>query len=365
MSGPLAIFSHEVVRGGAGTSYVATVKAAPSGAESPHSVVVVVAFFCQDAAQLAANPYAAIPGEDTMASFCRNCGSPLADGQGFCSKCGTRTGNAPANAAAPPAPPPVAAAPPVAAPVYSTPPVQAAPIAAAPPAAGMSTLAKILIGLVVVFVAFGVVAVAALMYIGHRVHEKVTEYGLTRPESEQRASNAEMRHIDGCALLPKSAVGAAVHMDVVRAENESGDAPGCAYSVTGDPADVTAKHIGAMHKSEMDQQQRDLVEGFAKGIFKSGNTDGNSAHPGEAVVLAYSIDNNAAVFQMKLNRGTLGRLGPVGLQSIPDLGDEAFDAYGAMIFVRKGDKLVRIIYTSCPCTTADVVLLAREIVAGL
>ena len=229
----------------------------------------------------------------------------------------------------------------------------------------MSTLAKILIGLVVLFVAFGVVAVAALMYIGHRVHEKATEMGLTRSESEQRASNAELRHIDGCALLSKSAVAAAVHMDVVRAENESGNDPGCAYSVAGDPADVTAKHIGAMHKGEMNQQQQDMVQDFAKGVFKSGNTNGNSGHPGEAVVLAYSIDNNAAVFQMKLNRGTLGRLGPVGLQSVPDLGDEAFDAYGAMLFVRKGDKLVRIIYTSCPCSTADVIVLARTIVAGL
>jgi hypothetical protein len=296
-----------------------------------------------------------------MAGFCRNCGSPLADGQGFCSKCGTRTGNAPANAAAPPAAAPPAAPPPV----YATPPVQAAPVAPPPRPAGMSTLAKILIALAIAIVAFGAVAIVAAVYIGHRVHEKVTEMGLNRSDEDRRVSDAEMRRIDACALLPKSAVASAVHMDIVRAENESSSDAGCAYSVSGDPADVTAKHLTAMHKGEMDQKQQDMVQDFAKGVFKSGNTSGNSTHPGEAVVLAYSIDNNAAQLQMKLNRATFRQMSPVGLQAIPDLGDEAFDAYGAMLFVRKGDKLVRIMYTGCPCALADLLPLARTIVAGL
>jgi hypothetical protein len=229
----------------------------------------------------------------------------------------------------------------------------------------MSTLAKILIAVVLIFVAFGAVAVVGLMYIGHRVHEKATELGLNRPEGEQRASNEELRRIDGCALLPKSAVSAAVHMDVVRAENTGGSDPGCTYSVAGDPADLTAKHITAMHKHEIDQKEQNNVQDFAKNIFKSGGTNGPSEHPGEAPVIAYSIDNNAAELQMRLNKATLGRLGPVGLVAIPGLGDEAFDAYGAMLFVRKGDKLVRIIYTGCPCAQEDVLPLARTIAAGL
>jgi zinc-ribbon domain len=334
-----------------------------SGAEAPHSMLAEVGLFCHDAAQIRGCPISALTQGENMAAFCRNCGSPLADGQGFCAKCGTRTSNAPANAAT--APPAAAAQPPAAPPVYATPPIQAAPVAPAPRPGGMSTLAKILIALVIIFVVFGAVAVAGLMYIGHRVHQKATELGLSRSDDEQRVSNAELRRIDGCALLPKSAVGAAVHMDIVRAEHGSDDAPGCAYSVAGDPADVTAKHIGAMHKGELNQQQQDMVQEFAKGVFKSGNTNGNSEHPGEAVVLAYSIDNNAAQLQMRLNRGALGHIGPVGLQSIPDLGDEAFDAYGAMMFVRKGDKLVRIMYKSCPCAAADVLPMARTIVAGL
>jgi zinc-ribbon domain len=295
-----------------------------------------------------------------MAGFCRNCGSPLADGQGFCTKCGTRTGDAPANAAPAAAPVP----PPAAPPVYATPPIQAAPVAAAPRPAGMSPLVKILIAVVIIFVAFGALASVALIYIGHRVHQKATELGLNRSDEEREASNAELRRIDGCALLPKSAVSAAVHLDVVRAEN-NGSEPGCAYSVAGDAADLTAKHLGALHKGEMNQQQQNTVQDFAKGILKNGNTQTASEHPGEAPVLAYSIDNNAAQLQMRLSRATLGQMGPIGLKPIPGLGDEAFDAYGAMLFVRKGDKLVRIIYTSCPCGPDDVVVLARTIVAGL
>jgi hypothetical protein len=232
----------------------------------------------------------------------------------------------------------------------------------------MSPLVKILIGLVILFVVFGAFAAAAMIYIGHRVHQKATELGLTRSDDERRVSDAELRRIDGCALLPKSMVSAAVKMDVVRAENPSGGDPGCVYDVAGDAADLTAKHITAMHKGEMSQQQQDMMQNFAKGVFKSGDSSqsaGPSEHPGEAPVLTYSIDNNAAQLQMRLNKGALGRIGPVGLQAVPDLGDEAFDAYGAMLFVRKGDKLVRIMYSGCPCALADVLPLAKRIADGL
>ena len=228
----------------------------------------------------------------------------------------------------------------------------------------MSPIVKILIAIVIIFVAFGAFASIALFYFGNRVLEKATEFVINRPDGEQRESDAQLRRIDGCKLLPKAAVSAAVHMDVVRAENSGGD-PGCAYSVAGDPADMTAKHITALHKNEIGQQQQNNVQDFAKSIFKSGNAGSASDHPGEAPVLAFSVDNNAAQLQMKLNRAALGRLGPVGLVAIPGLGDEAFDAYGAMLFVRKGDKLVRIIYTGCPCAQEDVLPLAQTIVAGL
>jgi hypothetical protein len=299
-----------------------------------------------------------------MAGFCRNCGTALGDGQGFCVKCGTRVGDASQPSGVPPAAAPPAAAgvppPAVAVPAAAYVPPQAAP----PTSSGMSPLVKILIGVVIVFGAF---AAAGVLYIGHRVHEKAAELGLTRTPEQRRASREELRRIDGCSLLSKADVAQAVKMDIVRVESTTGD-PGCTYSVSGDPADMTAKHVSALHKNEMNKAQQDQVENFGKTIFHSTNSGSDSAggeHPGEAPVFSFSVYNNAPELQMRLNKATLGAMGPAITPSIPNLGDEAFDAAGAMIFIRKGDKVIRIMYMTCPCGLEDVLPLARKIADGL
>ena len=59
----------------------------------------------------------------------------------------------------------------------------------------MSPLAKILIGVVIVFVVFGAFAAAAVIYIGHRVHEKAAEMELiVLPNSAEQA-------VRSCAAL--------------------------------------------------------------------------------------------------------------------------------------------------------------------
>jgi hypothetical protein len=298
-----------------------------------------------------------------MAGFCRNCGTALGDGQAFCVKCGTRVGDvAQATGTAPTSPgaaPPVAAVPPAA---YS------APAQVPPPASsGASALVKILIGVVIVFVVFGALAAGAMIYIGHRVHQKAQEMGLTRSSEEMRESNAALRRIDGCALLSKADVGQAVKMEIVRAEAQSGDAPGCTYSVSGDPGELTAKHLASLQRNRMSKADQETMENFSKTVFHGTAATPASAgdHPGEAAVFSYSIDNNAAQLQMRLNKAALGGLGPEITPAIPNLGDEAFDAAGAMLFVRKGDKVVRIMYMTCPCGLDDVLPLARKIVDGL
>lgn len=294
-----------------------------------------------------------------MAGFCRNCGSPLADGQGFCVKCGTRVGDVSQPAAEAPAPPPLTQGNPVA---YS------APTQTAPPAkSGSSALVKILIAVVLIFVVFGAIAFGAILYIGHRVHEKAQELGLTNSPEERRASREALRRIDGCSLLSKADVSQAVKMDVVRAESPGGDTPGCTYSVMGDAADLTSKHLTALHRGELNKSQQDMVENFGKSILHGSNSEssgGSSEHPGEAPVFAFSIDTNAQL-QMRLSKATLGNLPGGGGATISDLGDEAFDAAGAMLFVRKGDKIVRIMYMTCPCNRDDILPLARTIVGNL
>jgi uncharacterized Zn finger protein (UPF0148 family) len=306
-----------------------------------------------------------------MAAFCRNCGSPLTDGQAFCVTCGTRVGDVAQSAAAPPvAQPPAppsfrATAPP---PSQANPTAYSASAQLVPPAkTGMSPLVKILIAVVMIFVVFGVFAAAAMMYVGHRIHQKAQEYGLARSPEEMSESRAELRRIDGCSLLSKADVSQAVKMDVVRAESDRSDTPGCAYSVSGDAADLTAKHITAMHKGELNKLQQENVENFGKTIFHGTDAASslNNEHPGEAPVFSFSIDNTAAQLQMRLNKATLGRMGPAITPGIPNLGDEAFDAAGAMLFIRKGDKVVRIMYMTCPCSLEDILPLARKIVDGI
>jgi hypothetical protein len=301
-----------------------------------------------------------------MAGFCRNCGTPLGDGEAFCKKCGTPVAGAPTRAAAGvPVPPPPAVVVPAAPAVYV--PGAAVPVASAPTKSG-STLLKILLAVVVIFLLFGAVAIASLMYVGYRVKQKANEMGLHVPsDREQARQAAEMKSLDACSLLSKAEVSAAIGMEVVRAESDTGDMPGCTYSVMGDQADLTAKHVAQMHKGELNKQQQDMVENFGKTVFQSAQNEPGRApnpHPGEAPVLAFSVDASNAEFQLKLTRGTFGRIGP-GTVMIPNLGDDNFDAYGAMLLVRKGDKLVRVMYMTCPCGTAEVVPLIRKVVAKL
>ena len=61
---------------------------------------------------------------------------------------------------------------------------------------------------------------------------------------------------------------------------------------------------------------------------------------------------------MRLNAKVLGRLGP-GQKAIPDIGDQAMDESSAMMMVRKGDKLIRIMYSTCPCSVEAIKPLAK------
>ena len=46
---------------------------------------------------------------------------------------------------------------------------------------------------------------------------------------------------------------------------------------------------------------------------------------------------------------------------IPGIGDQALDESGAMMMVRKGDKLIRIMYSTCPCSVEAIKPLAKTL----
>jgi zinc-ribbon domain len=303
-----------------------------------------------------------------MAGFCRNCGSPLDDTQAFCAKCGTPISGSPVRppASSVPTVTPAAPRPPAAAPSQPRPAVPApAPqaVAAAPVKSG-NTLVKVLLIFLVVIFLFGAIGVAGIWYVAHRVKEKVHEIGLDQISTDTPHGPA-LGGADPCSLLSKAVVSQAVNVEVVRAERSEGSDVGCEYSVMGNYVDNIAKHTSLLHKADTNEQTRQMMETFAKAVGHSNDSQQSAPrHAGEAPIFVFSVDNNNAAAQMSISRATLGRIGP-SLTPLSNIGDDAFDIANGMIFVRKGDKLLRIIYLSCPCTTDDVVPLARKIAANM
>lgn len=132
----------------------------------------------------------------------------------------------------------------------------------------------------------------------------------------------------------------------------------------GTSADMTARHATAMAGAKgADPKAQQQLQGLASGLL----TALQSEHPGDkpdkdgkVPVFSFSIDTNSADTQMALSEKVLGNLGPREAP-IEGIGDHAFDAAGSMMMVRKGDKLIRIMYTMCPCNVEAVKPLAKKL----
>ncbi len=173
---------------------------------------------------------------------------------------------------------------------------------------------------------------------------------------------------DLCKIVGSAAVGAALHTTIVRAEAPESD-PGCEYSIKDTPGNSTTNHAiamgGAMGGAPMDPAAAKALSAFGNAVLAGGSAkEAKSArHPGEVPALVFNVSTGNAREEMKTNRDMMGRMSPV--TPVPNLGDEAFETSNSMLFVRKGDKFVRFIYTQCNCASQDVIALARQIVAGL
>jgi hypothetical protein len=306
-----------------------------------------------------------------MAGFCRNCGRPLADGQAFCSGCGTPASGPPVRSSAAP-PPPASGTPPAPSPLppQYRPPAQApaaVPQAGAPAKSGNTVLNVLLVFAVVIFL-FGAIGVVGIWFVAHKAKQKLHEIGFDDLSSEANAARGPvLAGIDPCSLLSKADVGQAANVEVIRAEPIEGSEPGCVYNVQGDISDLVAKHTSLMHKEGTTEAQRQQFESFAKGFFQGMNkqqTGSPSKHPGEASVFIFIVSNAAAKAQMNISRMALGRMGG-GVVTMQGLGDDALDIGGAMMLVRKDDKLIRIMYMMCPCNTDDVTPLVKKLLAGM
>ncbi len=257
-----------------------------------------------------------------------------------------------------------------------------------------SPLTKILIGVAVVVVTFGALAAGGVYYVVYRVKQKVHEvaHDVTRnvpgmgSDADSGSSSGDNSILgsiskmasgsnsdsgssgsnggiggDPCRFLSKEEVGRAIGVEIVA--TESGDA-GCSYLAHGNSGDMTAKHMAAMAGTRgADAKSQQMVQSLAGGLFKSFQSEGHDTgmdKNGNVPVFIFSVDSTSAETQMRLNAKVLGMLGP-GQQGIPGIGDQAMDESGAMLMVRKGDKLIRIMYSTCPCTLEAIKPLAKTL----
>lgn len=305
-----------------------------------------------------------------MSSFCRYCGAPLDEASRFCGKCGASTGSQQQPAQGSQQQQPVA--------IGSPTPAAPAP-AATTPKKGLSTGAKLGIAAIVIVLVCVGAAVASIFYAAHRVSQKFHEMkaeiaGETNTGSAATSTSAGSSESgstgDPCRYLGKQDVGAAIGIEIVKAQ---ADGTSCSYLAKGSAGDMAAKHASAIVGAKGgDQNVQRITEQFGKTIFNSMPQDKQDATgdgSGNVAVLAIDIsDSPNATAEMKLNENVLKI--PGGQSANPtsedlDIGDQAFVSSDSLIMFRKGKKLVRMMYTTCPCGTKDVIPLAKKLADSL
>lgn len=321
-----------------------------------------------------------------MANFCNKCGAP-SDGGAFCGRCGADMRKAPS----PAQPQPVQAVSP--APVQPAfqnvqvpqAPVQPQPFAQGAPVKG-SPVVKIVIGVVAFLFVGAALAIGGVYYVVYRVKQKVQEVktevlgdtasgsnaangsstgsnsgSSSGPSNGSTGASSGSSATDGCHLLSKEEVGHALGLEIVATEPTEG---GCSYLAVGTSADFTAKHATSMPGlNGADAKTKQTLQGIAGGMFKALQSEHPNDQPdkdGKVPVMSFSIDTNSAETQMELNEKVLGGLGPREAP-IEGIGDHAFDAAGSMMMIRKGNKLVRIMYSMCPCGVDAIKPLAKKL----
>ncbi len=341
-----------------------------------------------------------------MAKFCDKCGTQLPDSSSFCLSCGAPSAAKPpaAQPPAPPAapasyppaptpadfqpvqtppayqPPPQAYTPPPQAPPsqpqqwsaptppqqpqWSAPPSQPAPIAqVAQTTKSSNTLLKVVLVIVVILGLGAVAVVGGLWYVGHKVVNRVkdaaAQAGINTDEIGQKGHAITG---DACRFLSKADVGDAIGVPITEIKSSP---EGCSYLAQGTMTDMTSKHVAAMlGQRGVDKKSQDMAQQFA-GIVGSSQPKApgeDSDANGNAVVFGFTLDSNSAKTQMDLNHKILGAFGSAGGSStITGIGDEAFVSADGMMFVRKGETLIRFMYTSCPCSTEQIKPLAKKL----
>jgi hypothetical protein len=194
----------------------------------------------------------------------------------------------------------------------------------------------------------------------HRVKNKLNAIVT---ETQQEQANVKPLTMPICTLLSGDEVSAAIGVPIVSAEarvSTGGNAENvCVYTAKGTPDEMTSKHMDATIKqggATADQEK--TIQQFTNMLKpkKDANqpVDPNATTP----VLMMDVDAEDARIAMKMLKGLLGS--QPGQQRI-SIGDEAFDAQGSMLMVKKNGHLIRFTYMMCPCSTDAIKPLAKKV----
>jgi hypothetical protein len=289
-----------------------------------------------------------------MASFCRNCGSPLGVNNAFCPQCGTQANQSPGQ------PPPPA-------------------MAAAPRAKGSSTALKIVVILLCVLFVGGAAVVGGMIYLAHRVKqavvEKAAEQGvdlgsITSPLP--RSGTANVRIPKPCEVLSKADVSQLIGEPIERTEIQDVTClyygpPGLSAKLAEEQASGTFKRAqspGAhVNGTEVANSVDQLVNSLAAQA-------GQAANGGELPLLMLGIagDGRAQMTALSATKAIFGGIGQAadakGMgfgADIPGLGDKAIRVPKLGLNVLKGEIIIRVIPGPFPNSDEKTVAVARAV----
>lgn len=287
-----------------------------------------------------------------MASFCGSCGFPLGASVAFCSRCGARQASAPTAPAAPPA-------------------AASNPVAPAP-AKGSSGL-KILLVVLGCFVVAGVLAIGAVLYIGHRVKQAVVEkaatYGVDlKSVGSASTSSGSGRTTFSCDQLSKDTVASLIGEPIERMVKDGSSCtyygpPGLSMRLAKANTESTFQEIQKPGSKAGGAAVADAVTNMLGSVAAAAGKNGSQ---GEAPLLILIIegDGQSQFTAMNATKSIFGGIPGVGAD-IPGLGDHAIRLANLGLNVLKGDTIIRIVPGPLPDANNRTVALARDILSKL
>ena len=292
-----------------------------------------------------------------MASFCRNCGSPLSGA--FCGKCGARADgpSAPAESVQPRQPPPAAT-----------------PQTAAP-AVKKSGMGKVLLIVGGIFVAICVFAIAGTIYGVHLVKKKVKEKaGMYTGGAVGGAESVAVANGNTCALLSKEELAQVLGVTVERTQEiQEGEKPGCAYYTN--PA-----AFAELQKMAIEQAKRDSAEASKQPGPKTDNplellkdtnklegvvkSFGLSEADKEGRLFAFTVDRDFGSGNWTALRATISAI--PGFEDVQGTGDRAMiGSVGHTLIVLKGNSLITLETNYVPDARAKGAEIGGKIVSRM